>query len=352
MVNNFSSARRRFVSAAFLEKIDRLKIEEAAHSIEFVRTSDDWQLALLRYSKPEQVTRKLPVLLCHGLGCSHFSFDVNRQFSIVRHLVAQGFDVYCIDLRGHGYSQKAKQGNDYGIYQNWGYGFNDYLNQDLPAALARVCKLAGSEQVHYLGHSMGGILLFAYAAIGGNLVKCGVTFGSSLDYSGLPTIFRPLLPLLKLVSWAPFVPLNLDALLSGKLAGIHPKLVNKIYAASANCDHKIISKVLQSAFTPVSMPVLKALAQAINGEGMRTDSGQKYSDLLQQRGYDFDILSISGEADIQCLPPTAARFGTEQLVLGKTHQCQHDYGHHDLIVGNNATTEVYPKVVDFLLAHE
>ena len=87
------------------------------------------------------------VLLLHGLSANRFAFHWPGR-SIASYLAAEGFDCYVGELRGAGQSVPT--------VSTW--TFHDYLEQDVPALLERVRDASGHPRVHFMGHSMGGIL--------------------------------------------------------------------------------------------------------------------------------------------------------------------------------------------------
>src|SRR3954468_15467497 len=109
---------------------------QAADERHFATADDGWRLALHRY-RPVGPAHRLPVILCHGLGANHFGFDLAPEVSLARRLAALGFDVFALELRGHGDSDAAS----FRGARRWGFSFDDYLHRDVPAAIARVREL-------------------------------------------------------------------------------------------------------------------------------------------------------------------------------------------------------------------
>ena len=70
-----------------------------------IDTSDGWNLAVTRF-QPEQKSKFLPVILCHGMGCNGRFFDAGEDNSLARHLAEGGYDVWVVNLRGSGGSTK------------------------------------------------------------------------------------------------------------------------------------------------------------------------------------------------------------------------------------------------------
>ena len=120
-------------------------------------TSDGWRLALRRYPPAAGTPpRNHPVLCLHGLGASSVVFDLEPERSLARHLAAAGFDVWTADLRGHGASDRPGRGSP----RRFGWSLDDHLEKDVPAFIDTVAAASGASRLHWVGHSLGGILLY------------------------------------------------------------------------------------------------------------------------------------------------------------------------------------------------
>ncbi|HUH00827.1 MAG TPA: alpha/beta fold hydrolase [Kofleriaceae bacterium] len=123
----------------------------------FATTADRVRLSLRRY---EAVGPRRAVLLCtHAMMARGAYFE--RRFA--PHLAARGIEVYVLDWRGHGESVPPSPRRE-----RW--GFDDYVEFDLPAAVGAVCDRAGiaAGELCYLGHSLGGLV--GLAGIGTGVV--------------------------------------------------------------------------------------------------------------------------------------------------------------------------------------
>jgi len=327
-------------------RLDRWNVKESSQKVEFIDTSDGWTLALSSYTK--KPNKKYPVLLCHGLGANRLAFDVDKQASLALHLANQGYDVYALDLRGHGKSQKPRAFSD----KRWGWGFNDYCHKDLPAAIDHILQQTGKPKLHYIGHSMGGVLLYSRAAVQDPRIQSAITIGSSLDYSGTDSIFHSLIKFKALGNLLPAIPVHWPSLFSSWGAKYSEKLIDSVLVNPPNVNLNLYRKMAAVTLHPVSSKVLFDLAGSINGEGLLAPDGSRYSTLLKDRGYPFPILSLAGAADKQCPPVAAKRFGTQHLIFGKTFGHAHDYGHDDLIMGKNAKYETWPEIITWLEKNE
>ncbi|HLO22257.1 MAG TPA: alpha/beta hydrolase, partial [Methyloceanibacter sp.] len=87
---------------------------------------------------------KRPILLVHGWCCDHSFFAPQSK-----HFARQGHRVVAVDLRGHGQSDKPHE---------------DYTMQLFADDLAFLCRELQLEKPVIIGHSMGGVVAFAFAA--------------------------------------------------------------------------------------------------------------------------------------------------------------------------------------------
>src|SRR5690349_2969564 len=93
-----------------------------------------------------------PVLLIHGFGQNRYAWHLPSR-SLANHLARAGFDVFNLDLRGHGRSRHFGARRSRGI--------DDYVTEDLPSAVEEVYALSGKRPVYLVGHSLGGLVSYA-----------------------------------------------------------------------------------------------------------------------------------------------------------------------------------------------
>ncbi len=323
------------------------EVQESRRDVCFLRAADRWELALSVYGPPGRPGRRHPVLLCHGLGSNRLAFDIDAEHSLAAWLVEQGFDVYAIDLRGHGLSERPGPARS---RDHW--GFVEYCELDLPAAIDAVLARTGAERLHFVGHSMGGILLYAHTAVAEPRIRSGITLGSSLDYRDSPSALHGLAKLAPLSRLVSEVPVHWPALVSASASRWGRFFVDSMLVNPENVELSVYRKMVANVLHPVGSRVLRELAGAFRDAGMRDSRGRRYVDLLAEKGYPFPILAVAGEADLQCSPAAARRFGTSCAAFGKVQGLRADYGHHDLIMGPYARDEVWPRIGDWLSEHD
>src|SRR5262249_22017119 len=192
------------------------------------RTRDGWRLALYRH-RPARRAHATPVLLCHGMSSNRWDMDGPGEVSLARYLAARGYDAWVVELRGAGRSTRPTWWNG----KRYDWTFEDYVQHDAPAALRVVLNETGARQVHWVGHSMGGMIAYALlmSPVHRNIASA-VTLGSptmsdvghplldfGVPYRGLLRLLPQRVPTGVLARiGAPLAPL-LARLLSSSIAG-------------------------------------------------------------------------------------------------------------------------------------
>lgn len=308
-------------------------------------TRDRVRLALHHYRGRRE--RQIPVLCCHGLASNRLAFDVDDEVSLARHLARRGYDVFLLELRGHGASQRPPR---------WGWDFDHYIERDVPTAIDAVREHTGAERVHFIGHSMGGLLAYAHLARGGSRdFQSAITVGSSLDYSEGGSGFGRLMPFRRLINALPRVPVHTVARASGRFVGRITTPYERFNVWPSNTDQRLWKRICDHGFHPVSTPVMGQLASALQPGGLRPRSGG--APYLQNLGRTTTpVLALGGDRDAQCPPTavsrTAARASGTVRLFGREHGHADHYGHFDLLMGLRARREVFPHIDDWLDRHD
>jgi pimeloyl-ACP methyl ester carboxylesterase len=114
----------------------------------FVQASDGQRLALteIRRHGAGVTGSEVAFLLVHGFAQNRKGFTLGPMPAS---LIDRGARVFLGELRGHGDSR---------VDPTHSWSMQTHLEQDCPALLDGVRERAGVEQVHLVGHSMGGLL--------------------------------------------------------------------------------------------------------------------------------------------------------------------------------------------------
>jgi lysosomal acid lipase/cholesteryl ester hydrolase len=309
-----------------------------------VRTDDGWSIHLKRYPGKE------PVLFVHGMGANSHNFDLNQRHSMARALAAEGYDGWVVELRGRGESR-----HDDPEHNDW--NFEDFLHRDIRTAMQFIREKT-RQPVHWVGHSMGGILGVAY-------LECyGDEDVRSLALFGTPLAFEPFQWMLKL--WGLVVQVHrvlptMDQEAWGRrmlpLMNRNRKALNFFLRYLANPDNVATETALdifdKLVTNEASGIVLQFSDWVRNGQIRSVDKSFSYTDNLGK--VKVPALFISGVHDLMAPAKGTARqikrLGTErvkQTILSKKNGFSTDYGHGDLVLGNTSPREVYPLVTEWL----
>jgi pimeloyl-ACP methyl ester carboxylesterase len=316
-------------------------------------TEDGWALALSRTRPRGPRRRRRPVVLLHGFSSNRYTWDLRPDVSYARHLAEQGYDVYNLELRGHGLSEAPglRRPGDY-TWRLW-----DYVEKDVPAALRKIREL-NNEDALFVGHSMGGIILYGYlATMGGEGVHAGVTIGSAVDYSSWESGYHEWKKAQKLLDRIPYIPFEPALRTVAPLTGRIPNKLEIFNVNPDNVDGKLMRRLYALGMSTVSPEVTRDLATAFDPSGLKDRMGHEVKPRL--RSIRAPILAIAGTDDRQC-PTGAARttlLATGQdegqvRLFGKHFGHSADYGHFDLIFGPRARSEVWPTMDAWLEQHD
>lgn len=168
-----------------------------------VETEDGWELVMTRYApRPQPYAQPLlraPLVLVHGYAQNRRAWNTGQ---FVKTMLYFGADVYLIELRGHGKSgveaQKRRARRTRRALPkdiDYGWDLDAHLLYDLPAVISAVKERTGWERIFYCGHSLGGILGYAYATLFDDLMGL-ITIGAPSDFARMPLWMR-------LAGWVP-----------------------------------------------------------------------------------------------------------------------------------------------------
>jgi predicted alpha/beta hydrolase len=324
-----------------------------ADEVHFPRTADGWRLALHRY-RPRTGGTASPVILCGGYGCNRHFLDYDERYSLARFLARSGFDAWVLELRGRGLAQRAAE-----VSGSRSWTFDDLATNDVPAAIAHVAERTG-RAVTWLGHSMGGMLLYAYAgslAGGGALLKAGVTIASPIGFPR--AVSAPLSQLGMLLLRLPFSETIHQRLVLGMLWGVLGNSSALTVGMNPyNIDHPTVGRALRLSLENVPRIKLQQFARwAAEGAFCSVDGRTDYrAGLASVR---LPLLVIAGSADRLATPQAVGRAldylaaaETTYVQLGREHGHTVDYGHVDLVLGRAAPAEVFPLITGWLREHQ
>jgi pimeloyl-ACP methyl ester carboxylesterase len=268
------------------------------------------------------------------------------------HLAGLGYDTFVVELRGH--TPEARTSIFDGPCAT--RTFDAHLRLDLPAAVSAVRAASGADTLHYVGHSMGGLLGYAAASSGrAEFMRTCTVIGSSLDYATSDSDFHLMVKLLPLSWMVPGLPFGSMGTASAPFALTVPSAIDRFNVWPSNIDADRYRRLLAIGFVNEPISLLLSLVSSITGGGLVGDDGTRYGDAAALARIDVPLLALAGDRDRQC--PFAAAHATFDLVgsrdktlakLGTEHGTHDHYGHVDLVSGLRAPEETWPSIDAFL----
>jgi len=129
---------------------------------------------LIQYAPATAEVAKRPLVMLPPCINKYYILDLQPENSFVRYAVEQGHTVFMVSWRNVG----PEQG---------GYGWDDYLEMGVLAALRAARDITGADRVNALGFCVGGTLLGAALAVlaakGEDLVESVTFLATMLDFS-------------------------------------------------------------------------------------------------------------------------------------------------------------------------
>jgi len=335
------------LSAAWLVIRARYRLPTPSDETHRIATADGWELAAHRYRPATPVPGREPVILCHGMLSNRFNVDLDAGRSLARYLRGRGFDVWVMELRGHGASRRAGAAR-----RRFDWTLDDYVLGDLPAVLGYVRKATGAERVHWFGHSMGGMILYAAC------VSPAVTGAiRSAVLSDAPATFAPLRARARVARLygrlLPVVPPALVLPFLGPIAWLAPGVLRR----HGLPGRRLLMSVLANAIIPWgSSRVLLQICDMVESGRFRSRDGTiDYEE--GARRIEFPLLVVSAARKL--MKEEAILFGVEQaasaekeyLRFSRANGYAADYTHASLLVGDSASAEVFPVIAGWFERH-
>ncbi len=321
-------------------------------------TRDGWRIAVHRYA-PVRRAHGTPVVLCHGMGSNRFNLDGPGRTSLARYLVAHGYDVWLLELRGAGSSRRRLQLPPV----PYAWSFEDYAQHDAPAALRLVRRESGRPRVLWVGHSLGGMVAYALLMTpAGDSVAGAVTIASpAMTDVGHETLDF-WVGLRRFLRYAPArIPSGLLARLGAPLAGPIAALLREPLRDwgfhDDNLDLEVVRFMMTRGLEDLPRSLLVEFARWYEARRMsdRYDLFA-FSDHLERIATPMLVIAGSRDgltpaADIRHVYEQIGSKDKDLFVAGKEAGLGHEYSHVDLVLGRHAPDEVFPRIGAWLDAH-
>ncbi len=323
-----------------------------------------------------------PVILAHGFEGNGNEFDLPRPGrNLAVFLARGGFDVWIANFRGNG------RGSSVSDSGGWGHSIDHLAAYDADALVRGVSEATGRKPA-WIGHSMGGMVLFCYlqgatfeesrghgvfradaglAAERNSMVAAGVAVGSPpafhwekggffgfLSNSAVAKAgLRGMMAGLRLMERrGKRVSLGVPV---GRWAQRHPRGAAMVALSPAgillynwrNVEADAAVSLLRWAGDDVSPAMARQLVFGlINGDYLSHDRSYNYTDGMER--ITVPMLFVTGTEDFashECI----RRYGYERVSsTRKDFICFPGYGHTDLVMGKGVEEKVYPAISAWL----
>lgn len=314
---------------------------------ELVVTSGRTPLAMVRKRLAENGGgTRAPVLLVHGFGQNRYAWHLPAR-SFANHLACAGFDVFNLDLRGHGRSRhfgaRAPRHVD------------EYIAEDLPLAVEEVLSHTDKRAPFLVGHSLGGLVSYAAAPKLEGAVEGIVSIGSPYHFArgslslqavsvffdamrraGVPQFGMPLpiypigvlMRSIRRVAESPFYPIP--------LRGWHPGAL----------EPHVLDQHLKLAFDRAGIAELQNMFEWA-AHGRFGGPAQDYVERFE--AMNLPLLVVAGSND-DLAPPASVRPAFERSRSKDRTYRTAPLGHIDLLVGRDAPQSTWALVEGWLRA--
>jgi polyhydroxyalkanoate synthase subunit PhaC len=287
---------------------------------------------------------RAPILLVHGFGQNRYAWHLPAR-SFANYLAFAGYDVFNLDLRGHGRSRHFGARAPRSI--------DDYVSEDLPIAIEEVLSHTGNRAPFLVGHSLGGLVSYAAAPKLEGVVAGIASLGSPYHFTrgsfslqaiavffdalrrarvphvGLPVPLYPIgafMRTIRRVADSPFYPVPLRGWHAGAL------------------EPHVLDQHLRLAFDRAGIGEMRAMFEW----GAQKRFGGPTQDYVERfEAMNLPLLVVAGSND-DLAPPASVRPAFERSrSKDKTYRTV-PLGHIDILVGRDAPLSSWPLVTSWI----
>jgi polyhydroxyalkanoate synthase len=298
----------------------------------------------LWHYRNDDVRHSPPLLIVFSMISRSYILDLTPGNSFVEQLLAAGFDVYLLDW---GEPDERDAHNQ----------LEDYVDDYIPAAVARVLELSDTEQLTLVGYCFGGNLALLYAAHHPDAPV------RSLTVLATPVDFRHLGPLAGVFAGGG---LEIGDVVDGD-GNVPPQVVLQGFKALTPTaevtryvtlwerlwsDEYVAAYQAMTGWSDDHVPFPGAAARQtvqmlLRDNGMVTDRLSLDGDPVHLRNVTVPFLAVRATRDH--IVPTPATAPLIDLVgSADKHELALDAGHMGLVVGRTAARTTVPTIIDFL----
>jgi polyhydroxyalkanoate synthase len=238
----------------------------------------------------------------------------------------------------------------------FGWTIDDHIEKDTPAIIDFVKKKSGFDKVYWIGHSMGGIIMYGYLQTMGQEEIAGfIPVGSMI------VIPDPLTPhLRKIATQKPVLTASLivnttvASQVRNYTLGAVKNPIEELLFERENMYNDVIFRLFRLCVDDTSAGVVGQFSDSIKRGAMFTaDLDYNYTEHLDR--IIVPTLIIGGNHDgfvtKKVLRDSYDRISSKDksiFIFAKGYGFSADYGHCDLLLGKHSEEEVYPVILSWL----
>ncbi|NOZ23460.1 MAG: alpha/beta hydrolase [Planctomycetes bacterium] len=321
----------------------------------YVTTSDGWKLAIDRFMPRKASTKRPPVILCHGFTYNGNFWNIEKERSFARQLCKRGYDTWVVWLRGT--RKTTKEGVAERDVKHLPDNFDDYVHKDLPAIIDYVKKATKRDKVIWIGHSMGGMVMYAYLET--EKPENIYAFVAIASPMYMPKPMNDILEntvknknMLKLAS--AFIGTKAPSQLFGPLGKRAEVPQYQLFHNYENMTYGTLVRERLYVVEDAPIGVHEQMDTFLEkGQMLSADGKINYTkDLTKVK---VPILLVAGLVDYMA-PPEVVRYAYNRVssedktfrLFCTANGSKENYGHDDLVIGKHASVEVFPYILFWL----
>jgi pimeloyl-ACP methyl ester carboxylesterase len=336
-------------------------VEQAIDQQEWGRFRKDVVRADLPSGRVVAMVRKRPadrvplgsVVLVHGFAQNRYSWHLSRR-SFVNALADQGFDVWNLELTGHGRSREFGSGP--------ARAFSDYV-EDAASALPAINRAAAVDRSFLIGHSLGGAVCYGTAPRVAADVAGVVTLGGLFRFGSNPVTRGIGEWLARLAAVEPAI----RRMGAGFLSRGVGSFISRFWEHAddlfwsfpmagwvpGSTEPEVLQERLERGFDWTGINVFLTMMRWAKDGTPEAELGSHFE--ADWAALDLPLLVIAGDRD-RLLPPMDARPAYD--VSRSRDKCwklmspareEVHWGHLDLVLGKHAPRYVWPYISSWLL---
>ncbi|MGY1745411.1 alpha/beta fold hydrolase [Blastococcus sp. SYSU D00695] len=285
-----------------------------------------------------------PLLIVFSMISRSYILDLQPGNSFVEQLLEAGFDVYMLDW---GEPDERDAHNR----------LEDYVDDYIPAAVARVQQISGADEVNLFGYCFGGDLALLYAAHHPEAPL------RSLTVLATPVDFRHMGPLADVFRVGG---LDVDQVVDAD-GNVPPRVVVQGFRSLTPTaevtryvtlwerlwsDEYVNSYQAMTGWADDHVPfpgaaARETVAMLVHDNGMVTDRLTVAGDRVHLRDVRVPFLTVRGDRD-HIVPADATAPLIDLVGSPDKHELRLPAGHMGLVVGRTAARTTVPTIIDFL----